>query len=51
MAKKLTKKEIAKKLDANHKYFNFSAEKGSTSYKNYPLLELKKIAKRFKVKL
>lgn len=47
----MTRKEIAKKLDKAYTMFNFSAEKGHTSYKNYTIKELKNIAKRFKVKL
>lgn len=47
----MTKKEIAKKLDKGNRYFNFSAEHGATSYKNYPKEELIKIAKRFKISL
>ena len=36
----ITKKEIALQLDKNNKLFNYSAESGLTSYRNYTRNEL-----------
>jgi hypothetical protein len=47
----MTKQQIAGKLDKANRQFNFSAEQGMTSYKNYTREQLLAIAKLFEVKL
>lgn len=47
----LTKKQIAIALDKANPLFNFSAESGLTSYKNYTLRDLYRIADQHAIRL